>query len=114
MDSHSFGVAPRVGTMDTHSLVWPLELRLWTSTLWCGPSSWGDGHPLFGVTPRVVVMSSHSFGVAPRVGMMDFHALVWPLKSPLELGWWTPTLSVWPLELWCWTPTLRRGPVELG
>ena len=62
--------------MDSHVLVWPLELGLWTLTLRRGPSCWGYGLPRFSVAPQVLVM--------------DSHALVWPL----ELGLWTPTL-------WC-------------
>ena len=40
-----FGVAPRVGDMDSHALAWPLELGIWTPTLWHGPLSWGYGLP---------------------------------------------------------------------
>ena len=63
-----FGVASQVGVMDSHTLVWPLELGLWTSTLRCGPSSWGYG--------------LQHFGVAARVGVMDSRTSV----CPLELG----------------------------
>ena len=58
----------------SHALAWPLELGIWTPTLWRGPSSWGYGLP--------------RFGVAPQVGDTDSHALVWPL----ELGIRTRTL----------------------
>ena len=33
----------------SHASVWPLELGIRTPTLWRGPSSWGYGHPRFGV-----------------------------------------------------------------
>ena len=46
--------------MDTHISVWLLELGLWTPTLWCDRSSWGDGLPDFSVSPRVGVMESHA------------------------------------------------------
>ena len=68
--------APGVGVMDSHALVWPVQLGLWTPTLRCRSSSWGDGLP--------------RFGVALAIQVMDLHALVWPLK----LGLRTPTL-------WC-------------
>ena len=42
-----FGVASRVGVMDSHASVWPLELEWWTPTLQCGRSSWGGGLPRF-------------------------------------------------------------------
>ena len=32
-----------VGDMVSHTLVWPLELEIWTPTLQCGPLSWGYG-----------------------------------------------------------------------
>ena len=35
--------------MDSHALVWPLELGIRTHTLRCGPLSWGYGLPRFGV-----------------------------------------------------------------
>ena len=44
-------MAPQVGDMDSHALVWPLEGVIWTHTLRCGPSSWGHGLPHFGVAP---------------------------------------------------------------
>ena len=65
-------VALGVGDTDSHALVWPLELRIRTPTLQCGPSSWGYGLP--------------RFGVAPGVRDMDSHTSVWPL----ELGIRTP------------------------
>ena len=45
------GVAPRVGDTDSHAFAWPLELGIWTPTLWRGPLSWGYGLPRFGVAP---------------------------------------------------------------
>ena len=62
--------------MDSNAPVWPLELGIWTPTLWCGPLTWGYGLA--------------RFGVAPRLGDMDFRASV----PPVELGIWT-------LMLWC-------------
>ena len=67
-------MAPRVGVKDPDALPWPLELGLRTPTLWRGPSSGGEGPPLF--------------AVAPQVGVKDSHALPWPL----ELGLRTPKL----------------------
>ena len=107
-EAQKFFVAPRVGDIDSHASVCPLELGNVTheSTKLCGPWSWGYGFP--------------RFGVAPRVGDMDSHASVWPL----ELGMWTPMLrcgpymdfhaSVWPLKSGIWTPILRCGPLSQG
>ena len=56
-----FGVAPRVGDMDSHTLAWP--------------SNWGYGLP--------------HFGMSSRVGHTDSHTLAWPLdlgiRSPALL-----------------------------
>ena len=79
-------------TRKRETAAWPLMLGLWTPKLRHGPSSWGDalspsvwplelglwtlmlqGGPLFRA------MDS-SFGVAPRVGVMDSHALARPLE----------------------------------
>ena len=60
--------------MDSHALVWPLELGIWTSMLWCGLSSSGYG--------------LLDFTLVPQVGDMDLHASVWPC----ELRIWTPML----------------------
>ena len=62
--------------MDSHALVWPLELGIWTPILWCGPFSWGYGLP--------------RFGVASWVKDVVLDALVWPL--------W---LWIWTSMLWC-------------
>ena len=43
-----FGMAPRVGVMDSRASVRPLELELWTPGLRYGPSSWSYGPPRFG------------------------------------------------------------------
>ena len=32
----SFGVGPRVASIDFHGSVWPVELGIWTLALWCG------------------------------------------------------------------------------
>ena len=116
--------------MDPHASLWPLELGIRTPTLRCGPSSWGDGLPRFGVAPWVGGDGLPGFGVAPRVGDTDPQASVWPLQlgirtptlrcGPLSWGYGLPRFgvaprvgdtdshaSVWPLELrtptlWCW------------
>ena len=54
-----------------------------------GQWSWGDGLPRFAMAPRVWVhfglapqmrsWTSKLF-VAPRVGVIDSHALVWPIE----------------------------------
>ena len=49
MDSHTLVWPLELGITDSHTLVWPLELGIWTPTLWCGPLSWGYGLPRFGV-----------------------------------------------------------------
>ena len=72
------GVAPPIGDTDSHPLVWPLELGIWTPTLWCGPLSLGHGLPGLGTTPQV--------------GGTVSHALAWPIR----LVMWTPTLSLGP------------------
>ena len=80
-----FGMAPRVGLMDSHALVLPLEFWMWTPTLLCGlrvVDTVGYGLPRFGVAPRLGVMNSHSL--------------------------------VWPLEFWIRTPMLRCGPSSWG
>ena len=48
--------------MGSHASLWPRELGRWTSILPCSPPSWGYGLPCF--------------GVAPRVGDMDWHPSV--------------------------------------
>ena len=109
--------------MDSHASVWPLDLGRWTPTLQiqCGPSSWGDGLPRFGVTPQSGVMGLPRFGVSPRVGVMDFHASFsvtsrfgvldcHALAGPLEFGvmdshalnsLWHLNLGVMDTILWC-------------
>ena len=76
--------------------VWPLELGLLTRKLRRGPLSWGFG--------------LRCYGVAPGVGVMESHALVWPL----ELGVMEPCFSVWPLDLGLGTRTLWCGPSSWG
>ena len=50
-------MAPQVGIMSSHALLWPLELGLRTPTLCCSLSSWCDGLPCLGVVPGVGVIS---------------------------------------------------------
>ena len=45
--------------------VYPLYLGIWTSTCWRGPVRWGAG--------------PSPFGVAPCVGVINFHVLWWVL-----------------------------------
>ena len=75
-----FGMAPRVGDIDSHALVWPLKLGIRTPMLWRGPSSAGYGLPRFGVAPRA--WGTHS------------HASAWPLKFGIR----TPMLWCGPLS----------------
>ena len=44
-----------------HASVWPLELGLWTPTVWHGPSSWGYGLQRFNVAPINGVMDGCFF-----------------------------------------------------
>ena len=62
-----FSLAHGVAYIDSHALVWPLELGMWTPRLQCGPSNWGYGLP--------------HFGVACRVEDMDTHGSVWPVEK---------------------------------
>ena len=41
LQTHKCFVSPGVGDMHSHTLLWPLQLGMWTPMLWCGPSSWG-------------------------------------------------------------------------
>ena len=103
-----FSVAPRVVVMaaytwerhfdlegmDSPSSIWPLESGSWTPTircgtlssdycLRCGPSSWGDwsdGMPRFGVPPPSHGVCLPCFNLAPPVGVMEFHSLVYLLE----------------------------------
>ena len=106
-----------LGVMDSCTSAWPLELGLWTCTLRRGLSSWGDltltlwhgflrwgyGLPRFDVAPCVGLMDSHTLvwpfefwlwtthsGLAPQVGVMNSHTLVWHLN----LGRWTATVGL--------------------
>ena len=48
------------GAMNYRTRVWPFELGLRNAMLWCGPFSWGDGDPRFGVAPLVGVKNTHA------------------------------------------------------
>ena len=80
MDSRALGSALELGIWTPRLCCGPYRWRYKLScfsvtfTVWCGPCSWGCGLP--------------GFGVARRVGDMDFRTLVWPL----ELKIWTPKL----------------------
>ena len=71
-----FGLASGVEDMDSQALVWPLNLGIWSPRLWCGPSSWGYGTLRIRCGPSSWGYGLPRFGVAPRVGDVDFHALV--------------------------------------
>ena len=61
--------------MDPYTLAWPLKMGRWTPLLCVAPSIWVGGLP--------------RFGVAPRVGVMESHALAWRLDfgdGALQLG----------------------------
>ena len=64
MDSHALAWPLELGIWTPHALVWNLELRIWTPTLWRGPLSWGYGLPHFGMAPRVGDMD---YGVEDEV-----------------------------------------------
>ena len=66
--------------MDSHALVWPLELGIQTLTLQCGPWSWGY---------RLLC-----FCVATSFRDIDLHDLVWFF----ELGSRIPTLLCGPFS----------------